>query len=65
MQINIPHGFTLYSAIKYAKNTCDTMSRECVDFIFNGIQLYVYRDSNEYDILEIYRLKRKCGECTK
>lgn len=36
-----------------------------VTLIFNDVSLTISEDSCEYDILEIYRLKRKCSEYVK
>lgn len=56
-------GMSIYTAIQKAIYKANIVGE--VEFIFNDVKLRVYPNSCEYDVAEIYRLKRKCGEFLK
>lgn len=57
MKIEIPAGFSLYSAIAYAKEEASKSRYGEVGFNFNGINLVVHKDSLDLDISTIYQLE--------
>lgn len=59
MKIVIPMGFSIYTAVQYAKEQAISTRHNYVSFIFNGIELCVSSNSLEEDICTIYQLESK------
>ena len=59
MKIVIPPGFSIYTAVQYAKEQAISTRHNYVTFVFNDIELAVSGESLEEDICTIYQLKSK------
>lgn len=64
-QVEIDKGMSLWSAVAKAKEAAYEEGYGIVQIIFNNVKLLISEDSQDGDIAEIYRLKRKCGEYEK
>lgn len=59
MIIEIPKGYSIYTAAQYAKKKCLETRNNHVSYVFNGIELMISANSCEEDICTIYQLECK------
>jgi len=57
MNIEVPKGMSIYTAVQYAKQKCIETRHNYVTYTFNDIELCVAADSLEEDICVIYQLE--------
>lgn len=56
MNIEAPKGMSIYNAVAYAKEVCIENRLSSVMLEFNGLGLYVDKNSLDVDICTIYSL---------
>lgn len=59
MKIEIPKGFSIYTAVQYAIEEAARTRHNYVTFVFNDVELAVSPGSCETDICTIYQLECK------